>query len=145
MTLWPEYRTNWDPFEEMRALQREVNRVFDGGRYRGPAEYPLVNVWTSENEAVVTAELPGVDPKDVDIRVLRGQLTIEGDRKADAPAEDVVCHRAERSHGRFVRTLRLPFEVEDSKVSAKYDKGVLTITLPRSEATKPKRIAIEAS
>ncbi len=145
MMMWPEQRTSWHPFEEMRALQREVNRLFDSGHLTGSAEYPPVNIWTNDDEAVVNVELPGVAPADLDVHVLRHQLTIEGEHKADAPTEEVVCHRAERRHGRFVRTLRLPFEVQDDKVSAKYDKGVLTITLPRSEATKPKQIAIEAA
>jgi HSP20 family protein len=138
---WTGYTSRgWDPFTEMRALQREMNRLLDGASLAG--DYPALNIWANEDEAVVKAEVPGVDPAKLDIRVLRNQLTIEGERTADAPTEDVVCHRAERGSGHFVRTVRLPFEVEADKVGAAYNRGVLTVTLPRSAATKPKRIDI---
>ena len=94
---------------------------------------------------VLAAELPGVAPADLDIQVLRDQLTLSGERKPDETSDAVVCHRSERGSGRFARTVRLPYQVEQGKVSAKYEKGVLTITLPRSEATKPKTIQIEAA
>ena len=134
----------WDPFSELRSLQREMNRLFEGTGRAG-SEYPLLNVWSNSDDVVVTAELPGVAPADLDIQVVRDQLTLTGERKADAPSEDVVCHRSERGSGRFARTVRLPFAVEQEKVSAKCEKGVLTIRLPRSEATKPKTIQIEAA
>ncbi|MDK2857171.1 MAG: hypothetical protein PWQ29_345 [Verrucomicrobiota bacterium] len=142
MTTWPIYkRTRLDPLSGFENLQREMNRLFDG--YTGSsAGFPLVNVWANENEAVVTAEIPGVDPKDIEINVLKNLLTIQGERKADDPGEDAVCHRNERVTGRFSRTVRLPFGVENDKVKAKYEKGVLKVTLPRAEATKPKKVQI---
>jgi HSP20 family protein len=122
-----------------------MNRLFEGTGTRAGSEYPLLNVWSNNDEVVVTAELPGVAPADLDIQVVRDQLTLSGERKAEEPSDDVVCHRSERGSGRFARTVRLPFVVEQEKVSAKYEKGVLTITLPRSEVTKPKTIQIEAA
>ena len=142
---WSDNRI-WSPFEELRGLQREMNRLFDG--YEGGtamSRFPTLNVWGNDENVVVTAELPGMDAADLDINVVNNQLTIQGERKVDKPAEDAVCHRSERGAGKFVRSVRLPFTVEGDKVSAEYDKGVLTITLPRHEATKPKRIEIKTS
>jgi HSP20 family protein len=103
MTTWPIYkRTGLDPFSGFGSLQREMNRLFDG--YTGSGtNFPLLNVWANENETVVTAEVPGVDPKDIEINVLKNLLTIQGERKADDPGEDAVCHRNERVAGRFSR------------------------------------------
>ena len=131
---------SWDPFAEMRSLQREVHRLFDGAMQT--PDYPSVNIWGNPDEAVAKAEIPGVDSEKLDIRVLRNQLTIEGERVGDEPSEDVVCHRAERGSGHFIRTVRLPFEVEADKVKASYSRGVLTVTLPRSAATKPTQINV---
>ena len=135
--------TSWDPFSEFRTLQREMNRLFSGYTPE-QAAYPALNLWSNGDEAVVTAELPGVDPADISLNVVKNQLTIEGERKAETLEEDVVRHRAERGTGRFVRTIGLPFDVENEKVAASYKHGVLKITLPRAEATKPKRIEIAA-
>jgi HSP20 family protein len=123
-----------------------MNRLFDG--YDGGAtvsRFPALNVWGNSDRVVVMAELPGLDPKDLDLSVVNNQLTIKGDRKSDKPAEDAVCHRSERDYGKFVRTVRLPFAVENDKVEAKYENGVLTVSMPRHEATKPKRIEIKMS
>jgi HSP20 family protein len=143
------YWTNkgvWSPFDELRTLQREMNRLFDGYE-SGTAlsRFPALNVWGNGENVVVTAELPGLEVEDLDISVVNNQLTIKGERKADKPAENAVCHRCERASGKFVRTVRLPFAVENDEVTAKYDNGVLSITMPRHEATKPKRIEIKTS
>ena len=142
---WLRHGTSsWDPFAELRTLQREMNRVFET-RGTGATAYPALNLWSNSEEAVVTAELPGVDPGKVDINVVRNQLTIEGEREAEVPGEDVVRHRSERGAGRFTRTIRLPFEVENDQVKATYKHGVLTISLPRAEATKPRKIEIASA
>ncbi|VGO16474.1 Spore protein SP21 [Pontiella desulfatans] len=142
---WNDSRS-WSPFEELRGLQREMNRLFDG--YDGGtamSRFPALNVWGNADSAVVTAELPGLETKDLDLSVVNNQLTIKGERKGDKPAEDAVCHRSERDTGKFVRTVRLPFAVENDKVTANYENGVLTVVMPRHEATKPKRIEIKTS
>lgn len=142
---WNDSRS-WSPFGELRNLQREMNRLFDG--YDGATElsrFPALNVWGNADSVVVTAELPGLQAEDIDLNVVNNQLTIKGERKGDKPAEDAVCHRSERQTGSFVRTVRLPFAVENDKVTANYENGVLTVTLPRHEATKPKRIEIAHS
>ena len=142
---WTEDRV-WSPFSELRSLQREMNRLFDG--YDGGvsmSRFPALNVWGDEENVIVTAELPGMEPDNIELHVVNNQLTIKGERNAEEPAEEAVCHRCERGSGSFARTVRLPYAVEGDKVSAVYDQGVLSITLPRSEATKPKRIEIKAS
>ena len=142
------YWTNdraWSPFAELRSLQREMNRLFDG--YEGgvaTSRFPALNVWGNSENVTVMAELPGVEAHDLEIDVVNNQLSIKGERKDEKPAEDAVCHRKERESGKFVRTVRLPYVVESDKVTAAYTDGVLTVTLPRHEASKPKRVEINA-
>jgi HSP20 family protein len=130
------------PWALMRDLQDRVNRLFEGvpeGARRG---YPAINIWTGEDDAVVTAELPGVDPGDLDISVTGNVLTLRGIRKGPELGEDDTVHRRERGEGEFARTLELPFDVEADKVDARLERGVLHITLPRAEAARPRRIAV---
>ena len=142
---WTNART-WSPFDELRGLQRQMNRLFDGYDGGAPmARFPALNVWGNADQVVVTAELPGLDVKDIELNVVNNQLTLKGERKDDHPADDAVCHRCERESGKFVRTVRLPFAVENDKVAARYENGVLAVTLPRHEATKPKRIKIKTA
>jgi len=143
---------NWNnriinPFEELRMLQREMNRLFDDyDRNTSLSRFPALNIWGNSDQVVVSAELPGLEIEDLELDIVNNQLTIKGERKNDKPAgDDVICHRRERDAGNFVRTIRLPFAIENEKVSAQYVNGVLTVTLPRHEATKPKRIEIKAS
>jgi HSP20 family protein len=126
-------------------LQKEMGRLFEcfGGEGPKGGAYPPMNLWSNDTEAVVTAELPGVDASELDISVLRDQLTIRGERKQDELPEGTIRHRTEQVHGPFTRTLQLPFEVEDDKVQASYHLGVLRLTFPRAEATRPRKIEIE--
>ena len=141
MTIHP-----WESLAAFRDLQREMSRLFEGGLPAArTAHFPLVNLLSDSNEAIVTAEIPGVDPADLEISLTKGQLTIRGSVKDSAPeGEDVVCHRKERSAGPFARTFALPFEVEEDKISAKDEKGVLAVTLPRAEKSKPRNIPVIA-
>lgn len=140
---WTDDRL-WGPFAELHSLQQEMNRLFDGlDGATTMARFPALNIWGNSDNVVVTAELPGVALEDLDLNVVNRQLTLKGERKDDHPAEASVCQCNERGNGNFVRTVRLPFAVECDQVAAKYDKGVLTITLPRSESTKPKKIKIK--
>jgi HSP20 family protein len=132
-----------DPMTEMQRLQREMNRIFSGATELYAHDFPAINVWRSENGAIVTAELPGVDPSKIDISVVGDIFTLTGSREPAPLKEGESYHRQERTHGRFARTLQLPFQVDAAKVEAKYEKGVLYITLPRVEAEMPKKIAIK--
>ncbi len=130
------------PRQEVAHLQREVNRLFSdsfslaGGRTA--PRYPAMNVWTNEEEALVTAELPGVNPEDIDISVVGDTLTLAGNRKPEELQEGERYHRRERSYGRFTRVFQLPYQVEPAKVEAVFEKGLLQISLPRAEVDKPK-------
>jgi HSP20 family protein len=138
-------RSHWG---EMERLQREMNRLFASAANAEDAcapTYPAMNVWTSQDQAIITAELPGVDPNDIDISVTGDALTVSGTRHADELPEDAVYHRRERGCGKFTRSFQLPFPVESSKVEAAFDSGVLQIALPRLEADKPRKIAIKAA
>lgn len=148
MMLWPRMRSSFgggDPWRELRQLQREVNRVFDSSGLEGRHEFPAVNLWTNSEGAVVTAEIPGVDPKDIDIAVEGDTLTIRGSRKPMALKEGEAFHRQERTTGDFIRSLQLPFSADAEKVNAEYKHGVLRVTLPIAEKEKPKKIAVKAS
>ena len=143
--IWPTvYRSiDVDPFRDMRRLQREVNRLFSGYSPQNEA-YPAMNIWSNNDEIIITAEVPGIDPAELELTVNGNQFSLKGERKAETTTDDKVCHRCERGTGAFVRSLTLPFDVENAKVNAKYKNGILSVTLPRAEASKPKQIAVNA-
>ncbi|GAB4577965.1 MAG: Hsp20/alpha crystallin family protein [Anaerolineales bacterium] len=135
-------------FSELDRLQREMNRLFErtyAPRLRSAPSFPAMNVWTNDDGAIITAELPGVSPEDIDISIIGETLTLTGERKPDLLEEEVRYHRQERGYGKFTRSLELPFRVDAAQVEASFDKGVLHITLPRLEADKPKKIAIKVA
>lgn len=135
-------------WREMDRLQREMNRLYNAGfegRSRPAPSYPAMNIWTSDDDAVVTAEVPGVDPKDMDISVVGDTLTVSGSRMPDETAEDARYHRQERGYGKFARSIQMPFNVNSNKVEATFKNGVLTIRLPRAEEDKPKKIKVRAA
>ena len=132
-----------DPWTEMGRLQQAVNELL--GDYAGATvDFPAVNLMANENECVVTAEVPGVEPNAVNLTVSGNTLTLEGERKPETTQDDIIYHRQERSCGAFSRSIRLPYEVESSAVKANFSRGVLKITLPRKESTKPRRIEVQA-
>ena len=137
------------PWREMERLQREMNRLFAdsfslaGGRTA--PQYPAINVWTNEDGAVITAELPGVNIEDIDISVVGDTLTLNGTRQPDKLEEGEKYHRRERNYGNFNRTFQLPFHVEADKVEAIFEKGVLHLSLPRAEVDKPKKITVKTA
>jgi HSP20 family protein len=125
-------------------LQRAINRAFDSRIGHRTAEYPPLNVAANENEVLVTAELPGVDPKDIDITVQGGSFTLKGRRKAEERKENERYHRQERSSGSFARTLELPYNLDAEKVQASLKNGVLRVVLPRAEDDKPRKVRVES-
>ena len=131
-------------WEEMNRLQREMNQLFDTvDRRPWPAAFPAMNLWLNDEGAVVTAELPGVDVKDLNINVSGETLTLSGERKIENLPKDAVYHRQERSMGQFTRTIDLPFSVDSARVQATLEKGVLRILLPRAEKDKPHKILVK--
>lgn len=131
----------WDPWDEFDRMQR----AFLGGNARRSSEFPSVNTWVSSDDSVVTTEIPGVDPENIDISVTGKTVTLRGSRKADEIPEGQSYHRRERWSGEFTKAIELPFNIEADKVSAKFRNGVLYMTLPRAEAEKPRKIEIKSS
>jgi HSP20 family protein len=143
-------RTIYSPStqREMDRLQREMNRLFEGmlpERVRSAPSYPAMNIWTNEDGAMLTAEIPGVHPDDIDISVIGETLTLTGERKAPEVNEGVRFHRQERGYGKFSRSIELPFRVNTEKVRASFDQGVLHISLPRLPEDKPRKISVQVT
>jgi HSP20 family protein len=126
-----------------RMLDR-LNRTSTGMLAPSTSEFPSVNVWMDGDRALVTSELPGVEPKDVDISVAGKMVTLRGSRMTADVCKDGCQHRHERWSGNFTRSFELPFLIDQNKVEAKFSKGVLQLMLPRAEADKPRKIAIKA-
>jgi len=135
-------------WQEMDQLQHEMNRLFDAsskGQVFSSPSYPAVNIWTNDDGQVISAEMPGVQPEDINIDVTGDALSISGERKPDEVAKEAHYHRRERSYGSFSRTIQLPFMVDTNKVEANFENGVLVIRLPRAEADRPKKITIKSN
>lgn len=134
-----------NPFRDLQRFGGMLDPFFSSPwGWRGSAEYPPVNIWTGEDKAVLTAELPGIDPDELDITVKNDTVTLRGCRDGQADDEeerDFV--RRERPTGNFARTFRLPFSVDADQVNAEYRRGVLELTLPRAEKDKPKKIEVK--
>jgi HSP20 family protein len=144
--LMRTYRTS--PWRELSRMRREMDQLL-GTRpttrsWTAAPSYPAMNVWTNEDGAIVTAELPGVKVEDLDISVVGDTLTLRGTRERGEQGDGVTYHRRERGTGSFARTLNLSFQVESDEVEAVFEKGVLQINLPRAEEDKPKKITVKA-
>lgn len=141
------YSTNFhrsDPFGFMRSVLRDFDRLNPGGAVQSRG-FPAVNIWQGDEAVAVTAELPGIDPSDIDISVQENVLKISGTRKAPDLPEDVRWHRRERGYGSFSRAVRLPFNATDDKIEARMANGILRIVIGRPDEDKPKKIKIQAS
>jgi HSP20 family protein len=140
----------------MVTLQDRMNRIFDEAfranrsaateeDYALAAWTPAVDIYEQEGNIVLKAELPGVDPKDVDVRVENNVLTLRGERKVDSDVKKEGFHRVERAYGTFGRSFTLPTVVDTEKIKAEYKDGVLRVTLPKREEAKAKQISISVT
>ena len=142
--------SRWEPFRGISTLQEEVNRLFESS-FHGRSESssaswaPAVDVHETENELIVTADLPGMNEKDLDVRVENNMLTISGERKTETNVEDDNYLRVERSYGSFSRSVALPNTVNSDAVAAEYRNGVLTVKLPKREETKPRQVKVNVA
>ena len=135
----------WDPFREMTQVQNHVNRLVDqvwGGRQE--SWLPAVDVFDTQEAVVLKAELAGMDPDDIQIEVEDNVLTIKGERKFEEEVDEGRYYRVERRFGSFQRNLALPQGVKPEDIAAAYDDGILTVTVPKVEEEKPKRIEVKA-
>lgn len=145
----------WEPFRDLLSLQERMNRLFDEsfrGTRTGEEDWalggawaPAVDIFEHDGNIVLKAEVPGVDPKDVDIRVENNVLTLHGERKYDNEVKRESYHRVERAYGSFSRSFTLPSVVDTDKIKAEYKDGVLRVTLPKKEEARPKQIAISVA
>ncbi len=134
-----------NPWREMDRIREEMNRLFNGVSRPTAEFFPAMNVWTNQEEAIITAELPGYQIKDLQLTISKDELHLKGSRKPEELQEGMQLHRQERSYGEFERSVRLPFLVDVDKVTARLENGILKLTLPRAEADKPKKISIQTS
>jgi HSP20 family protein len=142
--------TRWEPFREFSTLQDRINRVFrDSYSQAGQDEAlttssfaPAVDVYEDEHKVSLKIEVPGIDEKDIDVRVENNTLTVHGERKIENEEKEENYRRVERQYGSFTRTFTLPTSVDTENVSATYDKGVLKIALPKKAEAKPKQIKV---
>jgi len=141
--------TRWDPFREFSTLQERMNRLFRESFAEGGQEAlmsttfaPPVDVYEDEHNVTLKIEVPGIEEKDIDVRVENNTLTVHGERKFEKEEKEENFRRVERQYGSFTRTFTLPNTVDVDKVSANYDKGVLKIALPKKAEAKPKQIKV---
>ena len=147
----------FDPFRDLAGLQSRIDRLFEdtlgrgrglwgvGETLEGTTWAPAVDIVETDNEIVLKADLPGIDPKDVDIQVHDGTLTLRGERKFESDVKEDDCRRIERVYGSFVRSFSLPQTVDSEHVSANYRNGVLELKLPKRLEAKPKQIKVAVS
>lgn len=147
---------SWDMFRELDNLRHEIDEAFRGVGLRrvqapyfltggGTRRFPLVNISEDEAGVYVEALVPGVDPSAIELSVMRNTLTLSGERGPAEADRNNIWHRNERGIGTFSRTIELPAEIDSGKVSAQCRDGVLTVTLPKAEAAKPKKISVSVS
>ena len=141
--------TRWEPFREFATLQDRINRVFRESYTGGHDESlttstfaPAVDVYEDEHKVSLKIEVPGIEEKDIDVRVENNTLTVHGERKIEKEEKEENYRRVERQYGSFTRTFTLPQTVDTDNVSANYEKGVLKITLPKKAEAKPKQIKV---
>lgn len=138
----------WEPFRGTATLQEQVNRLFGNALEHSGEESnlttwaPAVDIYETEQELVVKADLPEVDPKQLDIRVENNLLTIRGERKFEKKVNEDNYLRVERAYGSFSRSFSLANTVNSEAIKAEYQNGVLTLTIPKREEAKPKQIKV---
>lgn len=137
-----------EPFRGLSNLQNQFNKIFNDS-FRNQAEEsalttwaPAVDIYETPNELVVKADLPDVNEKDIDVRVENNLLTIRGERKFEKSVSEENYLRVERTYGAFSRSFSLPNTVNAEAIGAEYKNGVLTVTLPKREESKPRQVKI---
>jgi HSP20 family protein len=142
--------TRWEPFREFATLQDRMNRLFRDSFNEGRGEEaltssvfaPPVDVYEDEHNVTLKIEVPGIDEKDIDVRVENNTLTVHGERKFEKEEKEENFRRVERQYGSFTRSFTLPTTVDAENIQAIYDKGVLKVQLAKKAEAKPKQIKI---
>jgi len=147
---------NWDVFRELDNLRREMDEAFRGigmnrplaSTFLSPAttrRFPLVDFSEDEGHVYIDALIPGVDPKELDLSVLRNTVTISGERKPFVEQTGQIVHRTELGSGKFSRTLELPVDIDPQNINAQSKDGIMRITFAKAEHAKPKKVEIKLS
>ncbi len=142
--------TRWDPLRDLASMQNRINRfVRESYSPEGPEEAltttsfaPPVDIYEDEHTISVKMEVPGIDEKDIDVRIENTTLTVHGERKIEKEEKEENFRRVERQYGSFTRSFTLPSSVDTGQVSATYDRGVLKINLAKKAEAKPKQIKV---
>jgi HSP20 family protein len=134
--------SHFDPLANLRLFEDAFTRLVNEPASNRPWS-PSVDIYETENELVLKADLPDVDQKDIDVRVENQTLTIAGERKFEKKEDNKGFHRIERSYGNFVRSFAVPNTFDTEHIGAQYHNGVLSVTLPKKEAAKPRQIKVE--
>jgi HSP20 family protein len=142
--------THWDPFREVVALQNRVNSLFrdfqEGDSPLTTASFvPAVDVYEDAKKVTLKLEVPGIEEKDLDIRVENNTLTVKGERKFEKEEKEENFHRIERRYGSFYRAFTLPSTVDTENVQASYNAGVLKLDLTKKPEAQPKQIKINVA
>jgi HSP20 family protein len=143
--------TRWDPFRDLSILQERMNRVFEDAAGRGwkgeepsptTSWSPAVDIYETDNQIMVQAELPGIEKKDIALQLENNVLTLKGERRFEKETKQENYHRIERSYGGFSRAFTIPTIVDEEKIRADYKDGILKIELPKKDQVKSKQIKI---
>ncbi len=139
---------HWEPFSEMESLHRRMNSLFErlmpgGDRFFGLDFMPAAEMDETEDEIHLKLEVPGMEAKDLDIQVSETSIDIRGERKSESKTEARGMVSSEFSYGKFERVIPLPAHIQNDKVKAEYNNGILTLTLPKTEAEKHKTVKVE--
>jgi HSP20 family protein len=149
----------WGPFQELETLRREIDRAFADFGFgeepwrqvaflpgKGPRRYPLINLLEDKDHLYIEALTPGVDPQSLNVTVMQNRLTLSGEKSGiGGKVKPEAFHRNERASGKFVRSVDLPVEVDDSAIQAEYKNGLLLVKLPKAEKAKPKQISVKVA
>jgi len=143
--------TRWDPFRTISSFEEQVNRIFEnsfagkGGNSALASWAPAVDIYETENELVIKADLPEVNEKDLDVRVENNMLTIRGERKFEQKVKEDNYLRVERAYGTFTRSFNLPTTVSTESIKAEYKNGVLTVEMPKRAESKPRQVKVSVT
>jgi len=140
----------WDPFRDMVTLREKMNRLFEDSLAQKGEDKdmissnwaPAVDIYETANELVLTAEVPGIEEKDIEIKVEDNTLSLKGERKFEKETKEENFHRIERSYGSFFRAFSLPNSIDADKIQAEHENGVLRIVMPKRQELKPKTVKI---
>jgi len=140
----------WDPFKDLVTLREKMNRLFEEA-FTGRGEEkdlvsgtwtPSVDIYETENSLVLTAEVPGIKEDDVEIKIEDNTLILQGERKFEKETKEESYHRIERSYGSFYRSFTLPSSIDQDKIQAEHENGVLRITMPKRPELKQKKVKV---